>query len=83
MILSAAISICSSELNLTVASLKAASNIHKNLLGNVLRQPMQFFEFVPVGRLLVRFSKDVCTLDEELNMNVYEVIESGCIVCSE
>lgn len=76
-----AISICSSELNLTLAAVNAASNIHKSLLNNVFRQPMQFFDIAPVGRILCRFSTDVCTVDQELSFNVYEVIESGCVVC--
>lgn len=76
-----AISICSSEVNLTLASLNAAAQIHKDLLNNILRQPMQFFELIPVGRILCRFSRDICALDTELNFNVYEVIESGCVVC--
>lgn len=76
-----AISICSSEVNLTLASLNAAAQIHKDLLYNILRQPMHFFELIPVGRILCRFSKDICTLDTELNFNLYEVIESGCVVC--
>lgn len=76
-----AISICSSELNLTLAAVNAASNIHKSLLNNVFRQPMQFFDIAPVGRILCRFSTDVCTVDQELSFNMYEVIESGCVVC--
>ncbi|XP_015838719.2 multidrug resistance-associated protein 1 isoform X5 [Tribolium castaneum] len=75
-----AITICSSELNLTIASLNAASEIHKGLLLNIFRQPMSFFELVPVGRILSRFSKDLSGVDEELPFNCYEVIESTCIV---
>lgn len=78
-----AISICSSELNLSLAGLSAASKIHKDLLYNVFHQSMQFFDLIPTGRVLCRFSKDVCTLDEELPFNVYEVIESGCVVCPD
>ncbi|XP_063922502.1 multidrug resistance-associated protein 1 isoform X5 [Zophobas morio] len=75
-----AISICSSEVNLTIASLNAASEIHKGLLLNIFRQPMSFFELIPVGRILSRFSRDLGGLDEELPFNCYEVIESSCIV---
>lgn len=77
-----ALSICSSELNLTLASLDAAVRIHKDLLSNMLRQPMHFFDLIPTGRILCRFSKDICTVDTELNFNFYEVIESGCVVRS-
>lgn len=75
-----AISICSSELNLTIASLNAASQIHKDILSDILRKPMTFFEFIPVGRIISRLSKDLDGLDTELPFNCYEVIESGFIV---
>jgi ABC-type multidrug transport system fused ATPase/permease subunit len=75
-----ALSICSSELNLTIASLNAASEIHRGLLSNIFRQPMSFFELIPIGRVLSRFSRDLGGLDEELPFSCYEVIESSCIV---
>ncbi|KAK9886061.1 hypothetical protein WA026_014843, partial [Henosepilachna vigintioctopunctata] len=74
------ISICSSEVNLTIAALNAASDLHRIFLGNILRQPIQFFDCVPVGRVLSRFSKDIRSVDEELPFNCYEVVESSCIV---
>lgn len=75
-----AISICSSEVNLTIAGIHASGKLHRYLLANVLRQPYEFFTNVPIGRAITRFSTDVTVVDEELNMNCYEVIESGCIV---
>lgn len=33
-----------------------------------------------MGRILSRFSTDVTCLDQELNFNLYETIESGCVV---
>lgn len=75
-----AISICSSELNLTLASLNAASEMHRSLLNNVLRQPMHTFEVYPIGRILSRFTKDMLDIDTELPFNCYEVLESSLIV---
>lgn len=75
-----AISVCSSEVNLTVGALNAASKLHKLFLENLLRQPIQFFDCVPVGRIISRFSKDIRAIDEELPYNCYEFIESSCIV---
>lgn len=75
-----AISICSSELNLTLASINAAARIHKTLLSNIMRQPNHFFDYVPIGRILSRFSIDISTVDQEVNFNLYETIESGCVV---
>lgn len=68
---------------MSLATLDAATKIHQRLLHNVFHQSMQFFDILPVGRVLCRFSKDVCTIDEELSFNLYEVIESGCVVCSD
>lgn len=75
-----AITVCSSEVNLLVGALNAATEIHKNLLNGVLRQPIFFFEMYPLGRILSRFSKDILDIDIELPLNCYEVIESGLIV---
>ncbi|XP_044754617.1 multidrug resistance-associated protein 1 isoform X4 [Coccinella septempunctata] len=75
-----AISVCSSEVNLTIAALNAASKLHKLFLENVLRQPIQFFDCVPIGRIISRFSKDIRAIDEELPYNCYEFVESSCIV---
>ncbi|CAH0555480.1 unnamed protein product [Brassicogethes aeneus] len=77
-----AISICSSELNLTLASLNAASDMHKLMLGNILRQPQQTFEMFPIGRILSRFSKDLLDIDTDLPFNCYEVIEASFIIKS-
>lgn len=75
-----AISVCSSEVILTLACLNAAIAIHRGLLYNVLRQPMYFFEIRPIGRIVSRLSKDITDIDTELPFNCYEVIESGLIV---
>lgn len=45
---------------------KAAIIIHDKLLLNTLRQPMSFFETVPIGRLLSRFSTDINVVDARL-----------------
>eukprot|EP00438_Fugacium_kawagutii_P035991 Skav213305 [mRNA] locus=scaffold2480:634732:641213:- [translate_table: standard] len=47
-----------------LTALKAARKFHKNLLENMLRLPMNFFDTTPQGRVLNRFSKDVNTIDE-------------------
>lgn len=41
---------------------------------------MYFYDLIPLGRILSRFSKDLGGLDAELPFNCYEVIESSCIV---
>ena len=41
----------------------ASRYFHVNLLRNVLRAPMSFFDTTPLGRLLNRFSKDIDQVD--------------------
>ncbi|KAJ9082436.1 Transporter of the ATP-binding cassette (ABC) [Entomophthora muscae] len=47
-------------------SMQASKRLHTDLLGNILRAPMRFFDTTPVGRLVNRFSKDLQCLDQEL-----------------
>ena len=46
-----------------ISSLKAGAKIHKQLLTNVLRGPMSFFDSTPIGRVVNRFSKDINSID--------------------
>nr|XP_039268709.1 multidrug resistance-associated protein 1-like isoform X3 [Styela clava] len=47
-------------------TLKAASHLHRDMLCNLLRAPMQFYDQTPIGRIINRFSKDVDTMDNTL-----------------
>jgi len=49
----------------TVA-LRAAKSFHENLLTKMLRLPMAFYDRTPIGFVMVRFSKDIYTIDEAL-----------------
>ncbi|KAJ8905437.1 hypothetical protein NDN08_001944 [Rhodosorus marinus] len=44
-------------------STRAAKCLHNDMLQNVLRAPMMFFETTPLGRILNRFSKDTDRVD--------------------
>ncbi|XP_053672965.1 ATP-binding cassette sub-family C member 10 [Anopheles nili] len=48
------------------AGLKAAKYIHDRLLNSVLYTKLQFFDVVPLGRILNRFSSDVYAVDDTL-----------------
>ncbi|KAF9948426.1 hypothetical protein BGZ72_009661 [Mortierella alpina] len=46
--------------------IRSARVLHEKMLRSVLRSPMSFFDTVPMGRILNRFSKDQATIDEVL-----------------
>ncbi|XP_049867758.1 multidrug resistance-associated protein 1 isoform X3 [Pectinophora gossypiella] len=69
-----AISSFFSDLMPYLACWRAAKVIHAQLLDNVLKTPLQFFEVTPLGRILSRFSKDVDVLDELLPQESADVI---------
>ncbi|KAF9285512.1 hypothetical protein BGZ68_003791 [Mortierella alpina] len=46
--------------------IRSARVLHEKMLRSVLRSPMSFFDTVPMGRILNRFSKDQATIDEIL-----------------
>ncbi|GBC03741.1 hypothetical protein RclHR1_00530016 [Rhizophagus clarus] len=47
-------------------AIRAARNLHHQMLQAVIRSPMSFFDTTPLGRILNRFSKDIYTIDELL-----------------
>ncbi|XP_073949376.1 multidrug-Resistance like Protein 1 isoform X4 [Choristoneura fumiferana] len=57
-----------------LACLGAARFVHADLLDNVLKAPLQFFEVTPLGRILARFSKDVDVVDEDLPTEATDVL---------
>ncbi|XP_061888037.1 multidrug resistance-associated protein 1-like [Entelurus aequoreus] len=59
-------------LAIALGGIVASRHLHADLLHNVLRSPMSFFEVTPSGNLLNRFSKEVdaidCMIPEGLKM---------------
>eukprot|EP01012_Entosiphon_sulcatum_P039249 TRINITY_DN5158_c0_g1_i1.p1 TRINITY_DN5158_c0_g1~~TRINITY_DN5158_c0_g1_i1.p1 ORF type:complete len:1108 (-),score=272.71 TRINITY_DN5158_c0_g1_i1:253-3093(-) len=49
---------------------RAAQTLHQNMLANVLRAPLSFFDTTPLGRVLNRFTKDVDSVDVMLAQTV-------------
>lgn len=48
---------------ISLCGIIASRHLHTELLNNVLRSPMSFFERTPSGNLLNRFAKDIDAID--------------------
>ncbi|XP_048254075.1 ATP-binding cassette sub-family C member 2-like isoform X2 [Haliotis rufescens] len=64
--LTQAVSVMLNSLLVYVRMVEAAKVTHKNLLDNIIKQPMSFFDTTPTGRILNRFTKDVDVVDGHL-----------------
>ena len=60
----------------------ASRTIHKQLLVNVLRLSMSFFDTTPSGRILNRFSKDIYTIDETIPRSVRSFVRTSFTILS-
>ncbi|NWR33041.1 MRP2 protein, partial [Tachuris rubrigastra] len=50
-------------------AIRASRIMHQQLLSNILRVPMSFFDTTPTGRIVNRFAKDIFTVDETIPMS--------------
>ncbi|XP_075021185.1 multidrug resistance-associated protein 1 isoform X10 [Calonectris borealis] len=50
----------------SIGGIFASRHLHLNLLHNVLRSPISFFERTPSGNLVNRFSKEIDTIDSTI-----------------
>ncbi|XP_049667225.1 ATP-binding cassette sub-family C member 2 isoform X4 [Accipiter gentilis] len=50
-------------------AMRASRVMHQQLLSNILRVPMSFFDTTPTGRIVNRFAKDIFTIDETIPMS--------------
>ena len=58
------------SLLLYLSTLIGSKTLHNNMLANILRSPLSFFDTTPQGRILNRFGKDVDVLDSTMPMIV-------------
>ncbi len=55
-----------STISTWLLGIKAARNMHRNMLHRVLHAPVSYFDTNPIGRIVQRFSKDTNAIDQEL-----------------
>ncbi|KAI2473959.1 Putative multidrug resistance-associated protein lethal(2)03659-like [Diabrotica virgifera virgifera] len=58
----------------------AARKLHDLMFSNIINATMNFFDNIPSGRILNRFSKDLGTVDEYLPSILVDVIEIGLLL---
>ncbi|VDM95671.1 unnamed protein product [Thelazia callipaeda] len=61
-------------------SLRAATNLHNDMLKSVMHSAVQFFDTTPSGRILNRFSKDMDEIDTRLPFAV-EIFLQNSLIC--
>ena len=53
---------------IATSTINSSKKLHNNILKNLLRSPMLFFDITPIGRILNRFAKDIDVIDVLLPM---------------
>ncbi len=56
--------------------IKAGVELHDKMLAGVLKAPVRFFDTTPVGRLLQRFSRDLESVDVQLQWSFEAAVQS-------
>ncbi|MBC7714610.1 MAG: ABC transporter ATP-binding protein/permease [Rhizobacter sp.] len=56
--------------------IKAGVELHDKMLASVLKAPVRFFDTTPVGRLLQRFSRDLESVDIQLQWSFEAAVQS-------
>lgn len=64
------LSVFFAALSIYTGTLRSSATLLRDALHNVLRGPSSFFDTVPIGRILSRFSGDVDTMDSRLPMSI-------------
>ena len=67
----------------SISTLLGSKLLHNEMLNNILRAPMSYFDTTPMGRILNRFSRDIDVCDTMLQMNIrFMLMNFFRIVCS-
>uniref|UniRef100_A0A670ZRM8 ATP binding cassette subfamily C member 2 n=1 Tax=Pseudonaja textilis TaxID=8673 RepID=A0A670ZRM8_PSETE len=69
-------------------AIRASRVMHEQLLSNILRVPMSFFDSTPTGRIMNRFAKDIFTVDETIPISLrswmscfFMILSTLVIIC--
>ncbi|KAG0185773.1 hypothetical protein DFQ28_008806, partial [Apophysomyces sp. BC1034] len=65
-----------------IGALRTSKNMYSRLLHNVLRAPLRWFDTVPVGRILNRFSKDFDAIDSSLPSDILHTCIAAVLIVS-
>ncbi|KAG1691087.1 Multidrug resistance-associated protein 1 [Nymphon striatum] len=58
-------------------TVKAGEILHENMLQNIMRSPMSFFDTTPMGRIINRFSKDISVIDVNILWNISDMFQTA------
>ncbi|XP_042637639.1 ATP-binding cassette sub-family C member 12 [Orycteropus afer afer] len=64
----------------TKTTLMASSSLHDRVFDKILKSPMSFFDTIPTGRLMNRFSKDMDELDVRLPFHAENFLQQFFMV---
>jgi len=54
--------------------MRISINVHNKMFGSLVRAPVKFYDENPSGRVMNRFTKDLCSMDESLPSACFDVI---------
>ena len=70
------------SISISLITLNASKRLHANMLHNVWRSPMEFFDTTPVGRILNRFSSDISICDTVLAQFISQLLSYTALFIS-
>lgn len=67
---------------LAFGGIAASARFHRQMLAQIVRAPMSFFDTTPIGRIVNRFSQDIYTVDEMIPRTLSSFISCAMQVIS-